>query len=247
MLNKLLALMLIACAGYGAEIQTYTEITSIAADALIIHSSEPNNGVYTEADTKNISVLNLLKTQYVPAAGEWMIFDSTQTTALVTISDTSMEINHDVEFVNDGGLAFGEINVLESIATVSVDSDIPDVLVTQFTTDQSSNNVTLDAANDKITITKPGHYLVLANPSASISAGVATTLHFTFYLNGNETHIHRHRSISTTGLGSIAVGGILDVTVANSDLDLRANIAHTTARNLTVEDCSIIVVQIGGT
>jgi hypothetical protein len=165
-------------------------------------------------------------------------------TNLVEISGTG-----DMTFVGGAGLAFAEIYVKDSTATISLDADNADVKVTQFTTNGQSNNCTADAANDKITFTKIGKYLVTGSVVASIDVGNITTLEVSVYLNGSEqTNIHACRALaSNAGNGSISLCGIIDVTTAGWDLDLRANVTDTTARDVIFRDLNLSVVQIGGT
>jgi hypothetical protein len=160
-----------------------------------------------------------------------------------------VESDGDVVFVGGAGLAFAEIYVKDSVATISLDADNADVLVTQFTTNGQSNNCTADAANDKITITVTGKYLVTASVVASIDVGAATTLEISAYLNGAEqTNVHACRDLaSAAGNGSISLCGVIDVTTASWDLDLRANVTDTNARDITFRDLNLTVTQIGGT
>ena len=146
------------------------------------------------------------------------------------------------------GIPNGGIYVKDSGATVSVDSDIADVLVTQWTTNTDATNSTPDAANNKITITKVGHYLVSFSTASRISAGVAVRLYFNGYLGGNiQDNLHAHRSISSVDTGSLSFCSIIDVTTVPVDLDVRANIDSSTARDLVVEDAQLTILQVSGT
>jgi hypothetical protein len=166
-------------------------------------------------------------------------------------STNYMDVNDsgDVVFNGSSGLAFAEIYVEGSSATISLDADLADVKITQFTTNGESNNCTADATNDKITFTKTGKYLVLASIVAKIDAGSTTVLEVTGYLNGvAQTNIHSHRSMATAAAeGSMSINGIIDVTTVDWDLDLRANVSDSTARDVTFQDITLSVIQIGGT
>lgn len=147
-----------------------------------------------------------------------------------------------------GGLPFAEIYVKDSVATISVDSDNADVLVTQFTTNGLSNNCTADASNDKITITKLGVYQVHLTASVSLNAGASVDIILGAYLNGvAQPQLHADRTVSTADKGSMSFSGLIDVTSVPWDLDIRANIDSSTARDLTVEDSNLNCLQIAGT
>ncbi len=166
------------------------------------------------------------------------------------VTTNYMEVNStgDVVFVGSAGLPYAEIYVKDSTATISVDSDNPDVLVTQFTTNGLSNNCTADAANDKITITKLGVYKVSLTASVSLNSGASVDIVIAAYLNGVEQpQLHADRTVATADKGSVSFVGFIDVTSVPWDLDIRANIDSSTARTLTVEDINLNVMQIGGT
>lgn len=153
-------------------------------------------------------------------------------------------------FVFDGegsGLVFAGIFVKESVATIAVDSDNADTIVTQFTTNGLSNNCTPDAANDKITITKRGKYLVLWNLVADLDVGVSVDVKVSAYLGGVITDVHMHCLVAAIAKSAMSSSGFVDVTAVPADLDLRANISSPTARVLTISDAMLNVVQVGGT
>jgi len=153
----------------------------------------------------------------------------------------------DAVFVGSAGMAYASIYVKATAATVSVDSDNPDTLVTQWGNNGESNNATADQANDKITITKKGRYLIMGSFSVSLNGGATVTLRIEGYLNGNiQAAIHSHITVSSTDINSISISGIINVGTVPWDLDIRANINSATARDLTVEDANLSIVQIGG-
>ena len=151
-------------------------------------------------------------------------------------------------FVGTAGMAFAGIYVKDSVATISVDSDNADTIITQWTTDAESNNCTADSANDKITFTKVGKYLVTFSASVSLDAGATVTLRLDGYLNAVIVpQLHASRTVSSSDVGSMSFSSIIDVTTVSHDLDIRANINSATGRSLTVEDGQLNVVQIAGT
>ncbi len=150
-------------------------------------------------------------------------------------------------FVGSAGMIFGGIYVKDSVATINVDSDIADVLVTQWTTDTDANNCTPAAASNKITITVAGKYLVSFSTTASVSSGSATALFFNGYIDDViQPNLHLHRTISSTAKGAMSFSSIVDVPSVPVDLDIRANIESSAARDLTVEDAQLNIFQLGG-
>ena len=152
-------------------------------------------------------------------------------------------------FTGDGsGIPYAGIYVKESAATISVDSDLGAVLVTQWTTNTPSNNCTPDQANNKITITKAGVYYVDFHVTSSLNGGATVVIEYDGYLDGvSQDCLHCHRTISSTDRGSQSFASYIDVTSVPVDLDVRADQSSTVARNLTVEDAQFNVRQVGGT
>lgn len=164
---------------------------------------------------------------------------------------TSGDITHSGDIIWTGestGIPFAEIYVKDGSATIAVDADNPDVLVTQFTTNGLSNNCTADADNDKITITKAGKYLVNVTAVVSIDAGATTMITLAAYLNGNiQNNVHVHQSVVTAQPETnLHMSGIIDVTTVPWDLDLRANVSDTNARDLTFSDLNMNCQMVGG-
>jgi hypothetical protein len=165
------------------------------------------------------------------------------TTNCLEVSSTG-----DLTFHGTGGMAFAGIYVKDSSATISVDQDNADTIVTQWTSDSPSNNCTAASASNKITITTAGVYEVHFHASVNLDAGVTVVLRLEGYLGGViQPMIHTHRTVSSTEVGSMGTHGFIDVTSVPVDLDIRANINHSTARALTVEDAQLTVKQVGGT
>jgi hypothetical protein len=163
--------------------------------------------------------------------------------------DGTIEIPGDTLWTGaDSGIPYAGIYVKDSIATISVDQDNADTLVTQWTNNSPSNNCTPDQANNKITITKAGVYCVDFHASVVLSGGATVSLRLEGYLDGViQANLHAHRTISTTNVGSMSFGSYIDVTSVPVDLDVRANINSSTARLLTVEDAQLNVRMVGGT
>jgi hypothetical protein len=117
---------------------------------------------------------------------------------------------------------------------------------TAFTTNGSASNCTSDAANDKITITKTGHYLV--NCPVSFSAGTSNVVWkmTAFWNNVEQSQIHTTRKISTGGdVGSTTITGILNVTSVPTDLDIRFRHDQGGSENVTVVYSNLTAIYIG--
>jgi len=143
-------------------------------------------------------------------------------------------------------LSYATIFVKDSVATVSVDSDLADVLVTQWTNNGESKNCTPDKDNSKITITKTGTYYIDFHASVDLDSGVTVTLHLEGYLGGVVMpQIHSHRTVTAVGKGSMSSGAFVNIATVPVDLDIRANIDNATARDLTVEDAQLNVNRVG--
>jgi hypothetical protein len=167
---------------------------------------------------------------------------------LTIINYAQFAADGDLTFFGTAGIIYAGIYVKDSVATVGVDSDDPDTLITQWTTNTPANNCTPDQANNKITITVAGVYYIDFHASANLDGGATVTLHFNGYLDGVvQDCLHTHRTIATTNIGSMSFGSYIDVPTVPVDLDVRANISSNIARVLTVEDAQLNVKMVGGT
>ena len=156
---------------------------------------------------------------------------------------------HSVTLAQAGGDAYAEIyNKDEAANTIELDADLADVII-PFANNGLSNNCTADQANNKITITAMGIYSVKVSITAAIDAGATTILETHGHLNGAiQPQIHAHRSMLTSAPeGSISMSGLIDVTTVPWDLDLRANVSDSTARDVTFSDTNLSVMRIGAT
>ncbi len=153
----------------------------------------------------------------------------------------------DQVFVGSSGLCFAEIfvqanNTADTVATAT------NTQVTRFAVDGVSNNMTPDHANDHITVTKAGMYLCMVSVSFAGDANV--NWGFSVYKNdGNTefTNVHSHRKLNAGGdIGSISMSGIIDLAV-NDTIEVWMKHAAGVNKDITVEDITMSLVQIGGT
>lgn len=115
--------------------------------------------------------------------------------------------------------------------------------VTGFAANGLSNNVTADAANDKLTIDDIGVYRVAFN--VAFSGGNSVVYTFAPYWNGvAQTQIKTERKMGIGGdIGSCSAVGYIDVTVAGTDVDLR--VISDSATTLTLKYGQLIVEKVG--
>ncbi len=161
----------------------------------------------------------------------------------------SLTVTGDVLFTDSGsGLAYGEISVKDSTAAITLNS-ADHTQISEFNTNGVSNNVTPDHTNEHIVITKAGMYLVTAVIAVKNSAGQAHLMHVDLFKNNGGTvfgNIHAHRNLSAgSDVGSIALSGIVSCNVDDT-LELWATTDSGTDRDVTFEDITFSIIQIGG-
>jgi hypothetical protein len=163
--------------------------------------------------------------------------------------NTTLDVSGDMLFIGSGsGLAFGEIFVKDNAApTVLSSAGHTQILV--FDADGGSNNTTPDHTNDHITITKAGKYLVMVSIVALNGAGASHTIHVELFKNNGGTdfdNVHAHRTLAAgADKGSISLSGIVDAAVDDT-LELWATTNRGVDSNVTFEDITFSIMQIGG-
>lgn len=157
-----------------------------------------------------------------------------------------VDADGDLAFVGNAGLAYGEISVNGNATPTTIGSGSTWYQVNVFDTSQQ-NNATASADTNDITIIEAGAYMVTASISFSGATSgniyelqVQTNNGATPYLN-----LHCDRKIGTGGdVGSASISGI-GVFAASDTVELW--IQNTSAgNNATVRDCTLSIVQIGG-
>ena len=141
---------------------------------------------------------------------------------------------------------FADIFVEDGITAQAIPTGAIYTKLTGFTNDGIAENVTPDFANNKITLTKKGRYLV----NNSFSAGSGTnnvTFKYVAFLNGVEQdQIHAHRKYSVAGdLGSSSMCGIINVDTVPIDIDIRTRHDNAGSINLTPTYANLCVVYLG--
>ena len=149
-----------------------------------------------------------------------------------------------------GGLPFANMYAQDNTTpTVITTAGKPDkVQVVIFDTNGPSNNATPDHTNNNITIVKASRYLVTVAIIVSGSGGDADDFGFSLWRNNGNVefpNVHGHRTMSggagdrgsvhLSGIITLAVDDTLEVWVWNED----------DTDNLTIDDISLSIVQIG--
>lgn len=145
-----------------------------------------------------------------------------------------------------GAFAYGEIWVEGGGVAQTIPTGAGYTKVTMFTDDGYSLNCTNDVANDKITITETGIYLV--HGAFSFSSGTANVnVIGAAFLNGVEqSHVHFQRKIGTANdVGAAGMVGLIDVTTVPWDLDLRLRHDSGGGVNITLVYGNLNCIYLG--
>ena len=160
-------------------------------------------------------------------------------------------ISLDTYFNSGGGLEFGEISAEGNAVATTIAVANTWYQVTIFDTNGVSNgSVTPDHTNDHITLGREGMYLVTVSVSILSGSGATFVLEGELAANNRAkqfANVHFDRQLSGGGgdVGSVSMSGIIDAAAADTiELWVR-NITNTV--NVTVENVTMSVVQIGGT
>lgn len=169
------------------------------------------------------------------------IVDLTSMTALSTWSDDDLiyvvddpsgsPLPRKMTLANLMQKAWGQIGVDEGSTTQALTA-ATFAKVSQFDENGQSKNTTPDHANDKITITNAGLYVVAFSLSAT--TGAAADLDAAIYWNGSITKIRGEAtSASGTAIVCVSASGVLNVTTGATDLELWARSSVTNSLGVT--------------
>jgi len=210
-------------------------------------------GVDTTQDTTN----HLVKNNVVNDIGNGKDIFSDTPQALLTNTNidtnyyaTNATVKSNVDLVTtDETHTLTDGIVKNEDSTVIVDGtvvNVSDTMSTAFTTNGSASNCTADATNDKITITKTGHYLVNCPVSFSGQSPNVNWKMAAFWNNTEQPQIHVQRKIGTGGdVGSTTCTGIVNVTSVPTDLDIRFRHDQAGSENITVVYSNLTATYIG--
>lgn len=158
--------------------------------------------------------------------------------------DKNTEING---YLSQEGI-FGGIHLHDNSTGQNIGTGVTYTKITSFTDNEYSANVTSDAANDKITITKAGIYRV--SGSFSFESDTPNVVFFGApFLGGIEQdNIHFNRKVSVAGdVGSASFTGFIDVTTAPVDLDFRVRHDNGGTVAITLTYANINIEYLGET
>ncbi len=169
----------------------------------------------------------------------------------ITISIPSdLNIPGDLTFVGDGdGLAFAGISVKDNTDAVTLNSAAKDQ-VTNFDTNDPSNNATPDHTNDHITTDKKGDYFAIISLDVQNNAAQAHKVDVSLWKNNGATeflNVHNHRNLSggSTDVASMSLSGFIEV-AAGDTLEIWADTGTAGDRSVTFEDITLSILQVGG-
>lgn len=142
---------------------------------------------------------------------------------------------------------FAEIYVADASTAQSILATSSYTKLTCFTNNGSYNELSADAANDKIVVSQPGYYLV--NGSFNFTSDTDNLLlKGSAFLGGvRQDNLYFCRKAATgANAESVSFTGIVDVTTS-SDLDVRVSHSGVSAVSLTVLYANLNVHFIGET
>ncbi len=160
-----------------------------------------------------------------------------------------VESDGDVNFVGGGGLQYAEISVESNAVATALTEDTPAQVLVFDTNGVSNGSCTPDHTNDHITVGKAGHYLINISMTMNSSGGSGAKIEVMCKKNNGAADILVHQdqdfsgggseshSIALSGIADLAANDTVEVWIENEDND----------DDYVVEDCSLSVVQIGGT
>lgn len=141
---------------------------------------------------------------------------------------------------------FGSIHLHDGATLQSIPNGSGYTKITRFVDNGESANCTPDVANNKIIITEPGRYKVIASFSY-MSGSVNTTFFMAPFLdNAEQDQDHFSRKVSTTGdVGSSTLSGPIRVATVPLDLDVRIRHDGGASVNFTPSYMNLTVVYLG--
>jgi len=167
-------------------------------------------------------------------------------TAIGSLNAGDGTISYVPRLVEQG--TFAGIHVHDNSVAQTIPTGATYTKLTPWSGNDGSRNCTPDAANDKITITHTGHYLV--NGSFSFDSGTANVeFRVAVFLDGDEIDpIHWVRKVGNANdIGAASLSGILDVTGAGLDMDVRVRHDNGGNVDMTIVYGNLSAVYVGET
>ncbi len=157
-----------------------------------------------------------------------------------------------VTFVGTAGLPYANIYAQDNttVTTITTGGKANKVQITIFDTNGPSKNATPDHTNDHITITKAGFYMAFLDITASGAGGDQDLFGFSLYKNNGTfefANVHGHETMAggAGDINDVFLSGPVDLAV-NDTIEVWCWNEDDTD-NLTIDDISLTLVQIGGT
>ena len=166
----------------------------------------------------------------------------------LTTTEFKVASNGDTWWEGSGtGLPYGELYVYNNTTADSLSTGTW-TQMTRFDTAGQSNLVTVSTANDDLTITKAGVYQI--NVSASFSGSGSVTFYGGVWKNNGATQLTNlqiHRKLGAAGdVGCVSMSGFADL-AANDTLEIWIRQDSGVSKNITIQDCCLSCVMVGGT
>ncbi len=170
----------------------------------------------------------------------------------LNINDNKIQITDAgvlIFLVSGGGLSSAQIYEEDGVSTLDLALQDTFYQVEAFSVNGESINCTPDFNESHITILQSGKYLVLC--SAAISSAQKNEYDFHIQKNNGTTDfesISMHRTTSVANaVGQMSAAGILDLTATDTvELWVKRLDGGAVSKTITIETCSITVVNIGG-
>ena len=165
----------------------------------------------------------------------------------------NVKIGGDLYFAGTGtGLPYGQLYEEDGSSTLALAAQDTFYQITSFTVNGEANDAAPDEREDHITIGKAGRYLATINISFSQTTAVSIEYDFHLKINNGATDFpcvsaHRDTNGAST-VGNCSCTGIVDL--ANGDtveLWVERLTGGGTTRTITIPQCSITLLHIGGT
>jgi hypothetical protein len=224
-------------ADYRTDYITATDNTK--ANLVVEGKFETGDGLYTKGEIKSGGDVDIND-------GDFTV-DTTTGYVGIGTATPSVELEVVGRVIEDG--TYGNIHVHTATAAAqSIPTGTTYTKSTGFSDNGLSSNMTADATNDKLTITKAGVYSVYHN--SSFSSGTANVIWWgALFLGGVEQNqCHWQRKTSSSGdVGSAGQSCLIDVTSVPADLDLRVRHDNGGSINYTMDYAGITATYEGET
>lgn len=143
---------------------------------------------------------------------------------------------------------FAEIYCHDNAVSQSIPAGAGYTKIINFTANGDSQYDVADYTNNKITITRAGHYTIVFSISFTGATANVNWFPAVFIDDVEQNNIHFQRKISTAGdYGSSQVEGFGDIVVGDVPVDVDARVRHDSAGavNLTMVYGNIKATRVG--